>query len=149
MSHPKIQSALKRIFEGIEELREAFPHRRFTIDGRLVGDIGEVLAELLYDVQLDKVSGTRHDGVTSNGRLVQIKASFQDQLTFGKMPEYLIGLKLNQDGSFEEVYNGPGAPIEARYGHRKNFGSKLLRFPMGEFRKLSQAVLELDRIPKR
>ena len=37
-----ITSALKIIFESIENLRCTFPHKKFTIDGRLVGDIGEV-----------------------------------------------------------------------------------------------------------
>ncbi|WP_250493784.1 hypothetical protein [Caballeronia sp. GAWG1-1] len=149
MSHPQIKEGLKCIFEGIELLRVQFPHRRFTIDGRLVGDIGEIIAELLYDVKLDEVSEPCHDGVTSSGRRVQVKASFQDHLTFGKTPDYMLGLKLNYDGTFEEIYNGPGAIVRQRYEHRKHVGEKLLSFPMSELRKLSSDVAPQDRIAKR
>jgi hypothetical protein len=45
-----ITEALSLVFQGVEQLTSAFPGRRFTIDGRLVGDIGEVLAELDYEL---------------------------------------------------------------------------------------------------
>ena len=44
-----ITEGLALIFKGIDRLREAFPNRAFTIDGRLVGDVGEVIAALEYD----------------------------------------------------------------------------------------------------
>jgi hypothetical protein len=56
MSRAAIAEGLRLIFEGIAELTKAFPNRAFTIDGRLVGDIGEVIAALEYDVILDDVS---------------------------------------------------------------------------------------------
>jgi len=31
------------------------------VDGRLVGDIGEMIAELEYDLTLDEVSAPNHD----------------------------------------------------------------------------------------
>jgi hypothetical protein len=49
-SRNAITEALALIFQGIEKLKSAFPHRQFTIDGRLVGDIGEVIAALEYDL---------------------------------------------------------------------------------------------------
>jgi len=106
--HQALQDGLGLIFEGIRKLNEAFPNRKFTIDGRLVGDIGEVIAELEYDVVLHDVSQPAYDGETSDGRRVQIKATFKNQLTFKTTPDYFLGFKLFQDGSYEEVYNGPG-----------------------------------------
>ena len=41
-----IAEALRLISEGIQHLKRAFPNRKFTIDGRLVGDIGEIIAAL-------------------------------------------------------------------------------------------------------
>ena len=41
MSRKKIEEALAHIFRGIGILQTEFTNRRFTIDGRLVGDIGE------------------------------------------------------------------------------------------------------------
>lgn len=47
-----IDKALDNIFNSINDLRKAFPQKAFTIDGRLVGDLGEVIATLYYDVKL-------------------------------------------------------------------------------------------------
>jgi hypothetical protein len=100
VKHQTIREALKLIFRGIKSLEDAFPNRRFTIDGRLVGDIGEVIAELEYDVTLDEKLRPGRDGVTSDHRNVQIKATFKDSLTFGACPDYYLGFKLNNNGDY-------------------------------------------------
>jgi hypothetical protein len=94
MSQAEIANALRLIFEGIDALKRVFPNRAFTIDGRLVGDIGEVIAALEYDLTLHDVSQPKHDAVTSDGRNVQIKATFKDSLTFRTIPDYYLGFKL-------------------------------------------------------
>ena len=81
-----IKEALALIFDGISRLTDEFPNRAFTIDGRLVGDIGEVIAALEYDIVLDEVGQPNHDGTTSDGRRVQVKATFKDHLTFKVNP---------------------------------------------------------------
>ena len=144
-----INEALGLILKGIAHLREAFPARAFTIDGRLVGDIGEVIAALEYDVDLDEVSQPGHDAKMSDGRRVQIKATFQDSLTFKTLPEYYLGFKLFPDGRHEEVFNGPGRIILERYGARKGIGVQLLSFPVAELRRLSAGVQAAERVPKR
>ena len=70
MTAQPIKEGLTLIFQGIKRLHEAFPSRAFTIDGRLVGDIGEVIAELEYDLTLDEVSVPDHDAQMRNGRRV-------------------------------------------------------------------------------
>ena len=60
MTAQTIKESLTLIFQGIERLHEAFPSRAFTIDGRLVGDIGEVIAELEYDLTGCGVDGVEH-----------------------------------------------------------------------------------------
>lgn len=144
-----ISNSLSLIFKGIEGLRQSFTGRKFTIDGRLVGDVGEVIAELEYDLELDDVSQPTHDATCSKGRRVQIKATFQKSLTFRTTPDYYIGLKLNEDGSYEEIFNGPGSVIYSRFAHRQGIGEKLLSFPINELRLLSLSVPEEMRIPKR
>ena len=144
-----IKDALDLLFTGIKELKEMFPEKEFTIDGRLVGDIGEILASLDYEVELFPIQKADHDGVTPDDRKVQIKASFKDSLTFKTIPDYYLGLKLYRDGNYEEIYNGPGINIYNRYSHRKGVGVKLLSFPIRELKRLSKEVSELERIPKR
>jgi len=145
----RIAEALKLIFEGINRLKDTFPGKEFTIDGRLVGDIGEVIAALEYDVELFDVLHSGHDGKTPDGRLVQVKATFKDSLTFRTMPDYYLGLKLYRDGTHEEVYNGPGKLIYEKYKHRKGIGKDLLSFPNTDLKDLSARVSGNDRISKR
>lgn len=149
MKRAAISEALRLIFQGIEHLKEAFPNRAFTIDGRLVGDLGEVVAALEYDVVLHVVSQPNHDATTSDGRNVQIKATFKDSLTFKTVPDYYLGFKLYPDGHHEEIFNGPGKLIHDRYFARKGVGIVLLSFPVTELRRLSEQVAQSDRIPKR
>ena len=95
-----ISQALADIFQGIQRLKKMFPNRAFTIDGRLVGDIGEVTAAREYDVKLNEKSQAGHDGESSDGRQVQIKVTFKDQLTFTTVPDFYLGLKLSKDGIY-------------------------------------------------
>ena len=144
-----ITKALKSIFAGIEQLREAFPGKAFTIDGRLVGDIGEVIAALEYDIELYEVQQADYDGETSDGRKVQVKATFKDSLTFKTVPDYYLGFKLYKDGHHEEIFNGPGQIIFERYKHRKGIGEELLSFPLNELKRLSDNVPESEKIQQR
>jgi len=145
----KIADALKLIFEGINSLKAAFPKKEFTIDGRLVGDVGEVIASLEYDIDLFDVLIKGHDGRTSDGRLVQVKATFKDSLTFRTVPDYYLGLRLYRNGRHEEIYNGPGKLIYEKYKHRKGIGKDLLSFPNSDLQELSSRVPDYDRISKR
>jgi|LNAP01.1.fsa_nt_gb hypothetical protein len=147
--HDALKKALALVFQGIEQLNKSFPNRKFTIDGRLVGDIGEIIAELEYDIILDEVSQATYDGTTSDGRRVQVKATFQNSLTFKTTPDYLLGFKLFQDGSYEEIYNGPGRLIQEKYAHRKGLGSTLLSFPNTALSELSKNISDNDRIAKK
>jgi hypothetical protein len=141
-----IPKSLELIFYGIELLREAFPWKSFTIDGRLVGDIGEIIATLQYDIELYEVQKANHDGETSNGRKVQVKATFKDSLTFKAVPDYYLGFKLFKDGRHEEIFNGPGRIIYQHYKHRKGIGETLLSFPVNKLKRLSEMVPESERI---
>lgn len=144
-----IGEALTSIFHGIARLHAAFPSRAFTIDGRLVGDVGEVLAELAYDLTLDEVSAPDHDARMRDGRRVQIKATFKNSLTFKRCPDYYLGLQLHPNGEFDEIYNGPGMLILKRYSHRKGIGEKQLSFPITDLSTLSVQVNGADRVPRR
>ena len=144
-----IKEALTSIFCGIKRLHEAFPSRAFTIDGRLVGDIGEVIAELEYDLTLDEVSVPDHDAQMHDGRRVQIKATFKDSLTFTTCPDYYLGFQLHSDGEFAEVFNGPGKLIQEQFSHRKNIGEKQISISIRGLRALSEQVEVADRVPRR
>lgn len=145
----RIEEALKLIFQGIGKLKEQFPGKAFTVDGRLVGDVGEVIAALEYEVDLYDVQTPVHDGETSDGRKVQIKATFKDSLSLTAVPEFYLGLRLFEDGTYEEIFNGPGSVIAERFSHRKGFGEKQLSFPLADLQELSKSVSSDRRVPRR
>ena len=144
------KAALDAIFLGIELLKEGYSNKRsFTIDGRLVGDIGEVIAERDYELELDKDSSAKHEGTTPDGTCVQIKATFKNKLTFKGEEGLYLGLKLNRDGTYEEVFNGPAEIISEKFSHRKGINKKLLSFPIKELQKLQNQKKSESKVKRR
>jgi hypothetical protein len=117
-----IPEAVEQLLKIVQELREAYPKKRFTLDGRLVGDLGEVLAEQEYDIQIFEDIQRHHDAVTSDGRYVQIKATMQKSLSFpaDHIPAYYLGIQINTDGTVTEVFNGPGIIAAKTIQNRKH-----------------------------
>ena len=147
-AHEIIKDSLQKIFSGIKQLKEALPTKEFTIDGRLVGDIGEAIVQRDYDLTLYEGLAKDYDGETPCGKKVQIKATFKNSLTFKKVSDYYLGIKINEDGTYEEIFNGPGNVIASEYGHRKGFGKDLLSFPNKRLHELSANVPNEQRIRK-
>jgi hypothetical protein len=144
-----VKQQIVELHNIVEKLNERFSHKKFTLDGRLVGDLGEIIAEQIYDLELFKKVEKYYDGVTADNKRVQIKVTFKDHLTFNHCPDYYLGLKFNENGDFKEIFNGKGEIIKERYKHRKNIGKQLLSFPINELKKLSESVKKEDRIQQR
>jgi hypothetical protein len=92
--------------------------RDFTLDGKLVGDIGEVLAAEKYGLQLLPPNNHIHDAIeTASGRNVQIKSSFNDRSYFpcDHIPDYFLAIRILEDGTIEELFNGPGIFVYEEY----------------------------------
>ena len=87
-----------------------FPGRRFTPDGHLVGSLGECLAAYHYGLELLPASSPSVDAV-KGGLKVEIKATQGQRVALRSGPEHLLVLRLNRQGGFSEVYNGPGGLV--------------------------------------
>lgn len=105
-----IKQAVSQMLQIVEQLQESYPRKKFTLDGRLIGDIGEILVADAYDVELFEDVKKQYDGKTGDGHLVQIKATMKDTVSFpvDSIPDYFLAIKINLDGTFREVFNGPG-----------------------------------------
>jgi hypothetical protein len=103
--------AIKQLLLIVNELRRTYTNKKFTLDGRLVGDLGEIIVASNYEVELYPKLVAIHDGEDSRKRKVQIKSTFGTSLGFPcrqqETPDYYIGIKILPDGSFREIYNGP------------------------------------------
>jgi len=146
----KLQGEIKKLHETVCVLKELFPikEKGFTLDGRLVGDIGEVIAEEHFQIKLHEKVKAYYDAVTTYvpALNVQIKATFKDQLTYTHNPDYFIGIKLHKNGEYDIVYNGPGKYIHETFQHRKGIGKQLLSFPIEKLREINKDIKPHERI---
>jgi hypothetical protein len=113
----KIPALISDLLKTTSRLNGLLEGRQFTPDGHLVGSIGEVVAEYVYDLCLEPCSTPLIDAYTKNeDRLsVQIKLTGEKGQKFAVrwpvregsiLPDVLICLRMTVDGFFE-VYNGP------------------------------------------
>lgn len=138
-----IKQQVQRLVEIVGQLEVEFPGRHFTLDGHLVGSIGEVMAAYYYGIELYAASTEIHDGEVS-GKKVQIKISQQDNIVINHEPDYLIVLYLNRSGNIYEVYNGPGKLPWESASKRDSHNNKHMR--VNRLMELDKAVEECKRI---
>lgn len=141
-----IRHLIQELYHITAQLEELYPGRHFTPDGHMVGSIDEVLAAETYGIELFTASAPVHDEKAPDGRLVQIKATQVDAVGISECPDCLIVLKILHDGSFEEVYNGPGAPAWDVAGKLQKTSQR--HVSLSKLRALHELVAESDRIPR-
>ena len=113
MDKQKIDEAKRKIVELYkitDQLRAIFPHKPFTPDGHLVGNLGEVLAAYYYGLTLvDSAIRSSFDALSEDGKQVQIKAT-QREGTIGmrSQSQWLLVILIHRNADIEEIYNGPG-----------------------------------------
>ncbi|MGH3088879.1 MAG: DUF6998 domain-containing protein [Rubrobacteraceae bacterium] len=137
---------MKKLYEIVDELERRFPGRRFTLDGHIVGSLGEVLAEYRYDLELFTGSTECRDAKARDGRLVQIKAAQGTRgVALRSSPKHLIVLQIMRDGSAEEVFNGPGELAWSHAGRRQKNGQ--CSIGLAKLRNLMTRVPDDERLP--
>ncbi len=124
-----IPQALRTLYSARNQLAAAFPDHGFTIDGNIVGDIGEAIAAAAFGLTKLKANTKGHDMQTPDGRLVQVKATQARPAYRGvglgllkRTFELLLVLEFDEAGYYEVLYNGPGSYIDAAR-HRKKSAS--------------------------
>lgn len=116
---------IRKLLKITQSLRNEYPNKNFTLDGKLVGDIGEVLVSKKYGIELYPENTVRHDGKEiATGREVQIKSSFKNYSYFPygdeNIPEYFLSVNILENGELEELFNGPGKFIVEYYIKARN-----------------------------
>ena len=146
-----IAKHIEKLLAEVDALKELHPIKKFTLDGRLVGDIGEVLASQKYKLTLKQGLQARYDADTDDGRKVQIKTTMKDALTFpyDHVPDYYLGIKVHPTGDVEEIFNGPGAVIADLLKNRKRPKNNLHSISINRLKKLNETVDDKEKISKR
>ena len=137
-----LSEKIKELYEITYELECAYPGRKFTVDGHLVGSIGEVIVAEHYGLNLLPTSTKTHDAVSRDGKFVQIKATQVKSVAISSEPDYVIVIKILSDGSWVEIYNGPGKPVWNNAGKIQKNGQRAIS--LSKLRNLMSSVKKED-----
>jgi hypothetical protein len=150
-----LSGAIREMFQVQRLLHEAFPKRPFTPDGRMIGDIGEAIAEISYRVTVDTGIRKHWDGKREEGNAkcaeVQIRATQKDDTYVKQSPDVgcLLVFKISPDGTWECCYNGNTdrvwSSLEAKKANQA--GEKMIG--LGALRKLDKNVGGGERVALR
>lgn len=70
----EVTALLDDLYTASSRLEVMFPGRKFTLDGHLVGSVGEVIAANMFDLELATASSLGDDALARDGRQVEIKS---------------------------------------------------------------------------
>lgn len=122
----RLPAPVAAIYRAVEELSAAYPDRKFTPDGHLVGSIGEVVAAEALGLTLYPGSHPGHDAYDDNGD-VQIKMTGGDSVSLYSTCDRLVVLRIVSPEEAEIVYDGPGAPAWEAAGKMQKNGQRPIR----------------------
>lgn len=152
-----IVASLNKQYNELSDENEAHHKPKFTLDGKLVGDIGEVLAANAYGLKLFRANKHRYDGcvLENENKKVQIKSTIQGHIYFPrdreKTPDYFLAILINNDGTFEELYNGTGEFIWENYILNSNTslkGKYPFSLSINKLRALNKEASNTDKIKR-
>ena len=143
-TNKSITGIIRNLFETVRELEQRYPGRKFTIDGHLLGSLGEVIAAEHYGLTLLPNSYERHDAKDNQGRLIQIKATQINRIAISSEPDYLIVIQITPDGNWSEIYNGTGFSVWNSAGKMQKNGQRPIS--IAKLKMLMESVQENEKI---
>jgi hypothetical protein len=148
MDTTRLPEIIREMYRLIAELEAMFEGRHFTPDGHMVGSIGESIAAHYYGLKLLTASTKGRDAVIET-QSVEIKATQGSSVALRHEPEHLLVLKLHRDGSWSEVYNGPGSQVWQQVSYKPLPKNGQYQIPCSKLRNLMEMVPEGQRLPRR
>lgn len=144
---------VKALYAAHTAMCQHFVHTglTFTLDGKLVGDIGEAVIAEAYGVTLCRQRTPGVDGHAADGRSVQIKATGLAKagpaFTPGEgIADHLIFVRIDFGaGTAAVLYNGPEAPMRQLLPPTWS-GTKVLR--LAKVLALDATVRDDQRLPR-
>lgn len=137
---------LDDLYTASDGLEQMFPGRKFTLDGHLVGSVGEVLAAYIFDLDLNLASTLGHDAKSRDGRNVEIKLTQGRGVAIRHEPEHLIVLHRPRGGPMRIVFNGPGTLAWTAAGKMQQNGQRPIS--LTRLSQLAADVPVCDRLPE-
>lgn len=141
-----LSDKIKELYKITNELENEYPGRKFTPDGHLVGSIGEVIVAENYGLELLPNSTKTHDAFSKDGKYVQIKATQVKGIAISSEPDFIIVIQIQSDGSWNEIYNGPGKDVWDNAGKMQKNGQRPIS--VHKLRCLMENVKDSDKIKR-
>lgn len=141
----EVTALLEDLYIASARLEALFPGRKFTLDGHLVGSVGEVVAAYMFDLDLNPASTLGHDARAPDGRNVEIKLTQGTTVAFRHEPEHALILHRPKGGPVRVVYNGPGELIWAAAGAMQKNGQRPIT--ISKLSRIGAQVSDQDRLP--
>lgn len=148
MNHDKFQDLIKQLYSTVSELESMFPGRHFTPDGHMVGSIGECLVADAYGLELKRASNKGFDAIAPDGKEVEIKATQSKSVAFRSEPEHTIIIKIFPDGTFEDIYNGPGSLVWQQFLDKKTPSNGQFQISLNKLKALNKQVIDSERVQR-
>lgn len=123
-----------------------FPGRHFTPDGHMVGSIGECLVAEAYGLELMNASNKGYDALSPSGLQVEIKATQAKSVAFRSQPEHTIAIKILPNGTFEEIFNGPGNLVWQQFDGKPLPSNGQYQISLNKLKELNKQVDKSQRI---
>jgi hypothetical protein len=146
----KLPDEIQKLIAARNALRARFQDvdLHFTLDGNLVGDLGEAIAAELFGIRLTGRSNEGIDGHAPDNRTVQVKASGTNGpaafRAVDTRADHLLFFHFDYDNcSGEVIYNGPEHPVRALLPEHWH-GQKRISVPT--FKRLNKEVLDSERL---
>lgn len=140
----EVRAVLDALYSATDRLETMFPGRKFTLDGHLVGSVGEVLAAYMFDLDLVRGSTMGHDAKTRSGRNVEIKLTQGNVVAIRHEPEHLLVLQRQKGTKVRVIFNGPGALAWENAGKMQSNGQRPIS--LQKLRQLNECVEPSDRL---
>ncbi|MBU1089468.1 hypothetical protein KKF38_01580 [Patescibacteria group bacterium] len=117
----QLSKLIHQLGDIVQKLEKMFPKRKFTLDGHLVGSLGEVWAREEYKFELLPSGTEKHDAKKDN-QLIQIKTTQTNRIALSSCPDHLLVLHLDLKNPklFEEIYYGNGEAVWEKCGNKQN-----------------------------
>ncbi len=147
LDEKRFPELIRELYRTAAELEAMFPGRPFTPDGLMVGSLAECFAEYYYGLTLFACSNPGHDAHMEDCK-VEIKATQGKSVSLRSGPDRLLVFRLLRDGSFEEVYNGPGGPVWALVESKPRPSNGQYQIRLTRLRKLMEGIPPEQRLKR-
>jgi len=114
MNEKELQKIITELWKIVSRLENNYKKddRKFTIDGHLLGNIGEVYAKEKFKLKLLPNSEKSHDAEDiETGKKYQIKITQRKKVGLRNKPDNLIVIRIDEKGFPHIIYNGCGEPV--------------------------------------